>query len=169
MAGIIFADRTNSLIFRSLIIILLFSYGSALNAQSQVDFSGTWTQDNLKSDDFYKSFDIKCTITQTLQTITIKQTFFEKSGTEITTRETSFTLDGKETIKEEQGGINKESAKWSADKKILTTTSTRTVGTDIYGSSTSYSLSGNGLVLTVQTEDVNPIGLSVKQVFNKNK
>jgi hypothetical protein len=169
MTGNIFVKRTHSLILNSLIIILLFSYSSALYSQSPANFSGIWTQDNVKSDDFYKSFDVKCMITQTLQSITIKQTFFDKSGAEIATRESAFTLDGKETSKEEQGGINKESAKWSADKKVLTTMSTRTVGTDVYGSSASYSLSENGLVLTVQTKDVNPLGQTVKQIFNKKQ
>jgi len=88
---------------------------------------------------------------------------------ETVTRESSFNLDGKEVSKEEQGGINKESATWSADKKTLTTKSTRTVGTDVYGSTMAYSLSGDGLVLTQQTEDINPFGPKVKQVFNKKK
>lgn len=122
----------------------------------------------MKSDDFYKAFDVKCTITQTPQTITIKMAFFDKiEKKEIATHDYSFTLDGKETSKEEQGGIDKELAQWSADKKSLTTKSTRTVGSDIYGSTATYSLSGNNLILTVQTSDINPGGLSVKQIFNK--
>jgi hypothetical protein len=164
-----FINRRNNLIFKSFLIISLIFYASALYAQSPVNFSGVWTKDNAKSDDFYKEFDIKFTITQTVQSIKIKQTFFDKSGKEITSNEYSFNLDGKETSKEEQGGINKESAKWSPDKKILTTKSTRTVGNDVYGSSASYSLSDNGLILTVRTSDINPGGLSVMQVFNKNQ
>jgi hypothetical protein len=164
-----FHNCRNNLIFKAFLILSLIFYASALYAQTPVDFSGVWTQDNVKSDDFYKEFNVESTITQTPQSITIKQTFFDKSGTEITSRGNSFTLDGKETSKEEEGGINKELAIWSADKKILTTKSTRTVGTDVYGSTATYSLSENGLVLTVQTSDINPGGLSVKQIFNKKQ
>lgn len=157
----------NNLIFKSLLLVSLFSAVSAIYAQSPTDFSGTWTQDNVKSDDFYKSFNVTCTITQTLQSITIKQTFFDKSGKEITSHDFLFNLDGIEVSKEENEGINKESAQWSPDKKILTTKSTRTVGKDVYGSTASYSLSDNGRVLTVRTSDINPTGMTVVQIFNK--
>jgi len=162
-----FFHLRNSSIFKSFLFLLLISYTSALYAQPLPDFSGVWIQDNVKSDDFYKSFDVKFTITQTPQSINITETFYDKSGSEITTRNKSFTLDGKETSKEEEGGINKESAKWSADKKSLEIKSTRTVGNDEYGSTSTYSLSENGIVLTVQTSDINPFGPSVKQIFNK--
>ena len=156
-------------IFKTFLILLMIPFASALYSQSTSDFSGVWIQDNVKSDDFYKSFDVKFTITQTPQSIKIIETFFDKDGKEITSRDKSFTLDGKEISKEEEGGINKELAKWSADKKTLETKSTRTVGNDVYGSTATYSLSENGLVLTVQTTDINPFGLSVKQIFNKKQ
>lgn len=157
------------MIGKSFIVLTFILTASGLYAQSFTDFSGVWTQDNAKSDDFYKEFNITCIITQTPQTIVFKTTFFEKSGTEITSREASFNLDGKEVSKEEEGGINKDVATWSPDKKTLTTKSTRTVGADVYGSTASYSLSDNGLVLTVKTSDINPGGLSVTQVFNKKQ
>jgi hypothetical protein len=162
-------NRRNNLILKSSLILLLIFGGSALYAQTLADFSGVWTQDNAKSDDFYKDFNVECTIVQTPQSITFKTTFFDKSIKEITSHSNSFNLDGKETSKEEYGGINKESAVWSPDKKILTTKSTRTVGTDVYGSTVTYSLSENGLILTVQTKDINPLGMSVKQIFNKKQ
>jgi len=142
-------------------------WASALYGQKTADLSGVWIQDNEKSDDFYKSFKVTCTITQTSEKITFKNTFTMPGESETVTRESSFNLDGKEVSKEEQGGINKESAIWSADKKTLTTKSTRTVGTDVYGSTMTYSLSADGLVLTQLTEDVNPFGPKVKQIFNK--
>lgn len=164
-----FLHIRKSSIFNSFLILLLITCASALNAQTLPDFTGVWIQDNVKSDDFYKSFDVKFTIAQTPQFINITETFFDKSGSEITTRQKSFTLDGMEISKEEQGGINKESAKWSADKKSLETKSTRTVGIDVYGSTSTYSLSENGIVLTVQTTDINPFGPSVKQILNKKQ
>jgi hypothetical protein len=126
-------------------------------------------QDTTRSDDFYKSFEVKYTITQTPQTFTVKQTFALKDSKESITKDYSFTLDGKVTNMKKESGIEKESAQWSADKKILTTRSTTTYGNDDVGFTETYSLSGNGLVLTVQKSDILPGGLSVKQVFNKNK
>lgn len=153
--------------FKSLLIFLLIIYGASLYGQTSVNFSGLWVMNNAKSDDFYKSFDLTYNITQTPLIITIKQTFFDKSGKEAATRDNSFNLDGKEVNTEEQGGTNKESAIWSNDKKTLTTKSTRTVGKDVYGSTATYSLSDDGLVLTVKISDVNPMGPSVTLVLNK--
>jgi len=151
----------------SLLLTILIS-ASAIYAQSPADFSGIWTQDNVKSDDFYKEFNITCTIKQTMNEITFDETFFSKSGEKITSKTESYTLDGKETSKEEQGGIDKKSAKWSADKKTLTITNTRTVGSEVYGSHRTYSISGNGRLLTIITTDANPLtGLKVTQIFNK--
>ncbi len=157
------------LILKSIMVLSVILWASTLYGQKTADFSGVWIQDNEKSDDFYKSFNVTCTILQTPERITFKTTFSMPGESETVTRESSFNLDGKEVSKEEQGGINKESAIWSADKKTLTTKSTRTVGTDVYGSTMAYSLSVDGLVLTQLTEDINPFGPKVKQVFNKKK
>lgn len=152
----------------SAFVLSLMFCTSVSHAQTPADFSGVWIQDNVKSDDFYKGFDVKCTITQIPQSISIKMAFSDKiEKKEIATHDYSFTLDGKETSKEEYGGINKELAQWSSDKKTLTTKSTRTVGSEVYGSTTTYTLSGDKLVLTVLTSDINPGGLSVKQILNK--
>jgi hypothetical protein len=110
---------------------------------------------------------VKYAITQTPELFTVKQTFSDYNGNEIVTRDFSFTLDGKETSLEKDGGTEKELAEWSADKKILTTRSTRAYGNEVVGSTATYSLSDNGLVLTVKNTDIIPGGLSVKQVFNK--
>ena len=157
------------LIIKSIMVFSMIFWVSTLYGQKPADFSGVWIQDNEKSDDFYKSFNVTCTITQTPEKISFKNTFAMPGESETVTRESSFNLDGKEVSKEEQGGINKESATWSADKKTLTTKSTRTVGTDVYGSTMTYSLSADGLVLTQLTEDINPFGPKVKQIFNKKK
>ena len=157
------------LISKSIMVFSVIFWASTLYGQKPADFSGVWIQDNEKSDDFYKSFNVTCTITQTPEKISFKNTFTMPGESETVTRESSFNLGGKEVSKEEQGGINKESATWSADKKTLTTKSTRTVGTDVYGSTSAYSLSADGLVLTQLTEDINPFGPKVKQIFNKKK
>ncbi len=164
-----FMHFRNNLSFTSIFVLLFFVCASDLFAQSPVNFSGTWTLDNAKSDASFKEYKVICTIKQTTESILIEQTFLMPSGEKVTSPATSYTLDGKETSKEEQGGIDKKSAKWSPDKKILTITNTRTVGTNVYGSNTSYKLSENGLVLTVQTTDINTSnGTILLQVFNKN-
>jgi hypothetical protein len=137
--------------------------------QSPANFSGVWIQDATKSDDFYKSFEVEYTITQTLQTFTVKQTFTFKSSKEIVTNDYSFTLDGKVTNMKKESGIEKELAQWSADKKILTTRSTITYGNEDVGFTETYYLSDNGLVLTAQKSNIIPGLPSVKQVFNKKQ
>jgi hypothetical protein len=160
--------RTNS-ILGLLFAISLLLCSSASFGQSPADFSGVWIQDTTKSDDFYKSFEVKYTITQTLQTFTVKQTFTLKGSNEIVTSDYTFTLDGKVTTMVKESGIEKELAQWSADKKILTTRSTITYGNEDVGFTETYSLSNNGLVLTVLKSNIIPGVPAVKQVFNKKK
>ena len=160
--------RTNS-ILGSLFVLYLLLCSSVSYAQSPANFSGVWIQDTTKSDDFYKSFDVKYTITQTLQTFTVKQTFAVKGSKEIVTSDYSYSLDGKVTNTKKESGIEKNLVQWSADKKTLNTKSTITYGNEDVGFTEAYSLSDNGLVLTVLKSDIIPGALSVKQIFNKKK
>jgi hypothetical protein len=153
----------------SVFVIYLLLCSSASYAQSPSNFSGVWIQDTTKSDDFYKSFDVKYTITQTPQTFTVKQTFSDKSGKEIVTHDYSFTLDGKVTNQQKEYGMEKNLAQWSADKKILNTRSTVTYGNEDVGFTEAYSLSANGLVLTALKSNIIPGVPAVKQVFNKKQ
>jgi hypothetical protein len=160
--------RTNSFLLPLFVLsLLLCSYVS--NGQTPVNFSGVWIQDTIKSDAFYKSFDVKYTITQTAQTIKVEQTFTLKNSTDAITRDYSFPLDGKVTTIQKEGGPEKNSAQWSADKKTLTTRSTITYGNEDVGFTETYSLSDNGLVLTAQKSDIIPGAKSIKLVFNKKK
>lgn len=149
----------------SIMVLLLFS-AMNINAQPLPDFSGIWVQDAARSDDFYKDFNVKSSITQTPQNITIKTTFSDKTGKEMVTRENSFSLDGK-VLTGDDG--SKKSAKWSSDKKTLTTSDTKVYGGDNVGVTTSYTLSGDGKVMIVKTADINPAAKSITQYFNKQK
>jgi len=169
MTGYGFSNCRNNLIFKSFIVLSLFFYTAAVYAQSPPDLSGVWIQDTTKSDDFYKSFDVKYKITQTPQTFTVQQTLSHKSSNESVTRDYSFTLDGKVTSVKKEHGLEKNLAQWSSDKKILNTRSTVAYGNEDVGFTETYSLSDNGLVLTIQKSDIIPGGLLVKQVFNKAK
>jgi hypothetical protein len=149
------------------LFILTVLWSSYLFAQT-ADFSGEWVQDNSKSDPYYRDYNVKLTITQTPQAILIKTTFTDKNGRESSSEE-SFTLDGKEIKKEEYGGINAESTSWSGDNQILTTKTTRTVGSEVYGSTSTYTMSDNGHTLTILTEDIKPGQPSLKQVLSKKE
>ena len=158
--------KTNSIL--GFLFVFSFILCSSVSvAKSPANFSGAWIQDTIKSDDFYKSFEVKYTITQMLQSFKVKQTFVMKGSNEAIDRNYSYSLDGKITTTEKESGTEKNSALWSADKKILTTRSTITYGNDDVGFTETYSLSDNGLVLTVQKSDIIQGALSVKLVFNK--
>jgi hypothetical protein len=145
--------------------VLAFS-ALSLSAQPLPDFSGVWIQDKNKSDDFYKDFNVKCSIIQSKQSFTVKTNFSDNSGSEIASRESTFTLDGKETVDSEG---TKRSAKWSPDKKVLITSDTKNYGGDIVGVTAAYNISENGLVLTVKTSDIKPDVKTITQVFNKKQ
>lgn len=151
----------------TLFIFSLILFSSVSYSQAPANFSGVWVQDTSKSDDFYKKIDVKYSITQTAQTFNVKQIL--SIGTESVTRDYSYTLDGKVTNTKKETGTEKNLAQWSADKKILKTRSTITYGPQDVGFTETYSLSDNGLVLTVQKSDIIEGALSVKQVFNKKQ
>ena len=100
-------NRVNNLVFKSFLILSLFFYSMVLYGQSPVNFSGVWIQDTTKSDDFYKSFEVKYEIKQTLQTFTVKQTLSLKGSNEAVINDYTFTLDGKETTMKKEGGCRK--------------------------------------------------------------
>lgn len=159
----------NALVVKLLLSFTMVFLSVSLSAQKPVDFTGTWIQDNAKSDAMYRTFNVTLVIKQNPQTITFKQTYIGKDGKELTSNSFSFSLDGKEVTKEEGGGINKQSATWSADKKTLTIKYTRTMEKNLYGSTDTYTLSDDGQVLTVKTADINPDGMKATQVLNKKK
>jgi hypothetical protein len=152
-----------------LFVLFLLLFFPVSYAQSPANFSGVWLQDTVKSDDFYKSFEVKYTISQDLRTFNVKQVFTLRGSKETVTDEYIFTLDGKVTSMKKESGTEKELASWSADKKILTTRSTITYGNEDVGFTETYSLSENGLILTVQKANIIPGVPAVKQVFNKTR
>jgi hypothetical protein len=161
-------SRKNYLASGLFIFVLMVLSSTSLSAQSEANFSGVWLQDNSKSDPYYRFYNVKVTITQTPEKINIITVFLNKDGKESTSEE-SFNLDGKEVKKEQYGGTDAMSASWSADKKTLITKTTRTVGSEVYGSTTSYSLSDNGYSLIIQTEDIKPGQPAIKQVLIKKQ
>lgn len=160
--------RTN-FISGSAFVLCFLMFSSVLTGQAPANFAGLWIQDTVKSDKFYKGIEVKYTITQTPQAFTVKQILTIESSKESVINEDSYTLDGKVKIVETENGKSNNSAKWSADKKILTTRSTIFYGTQEVGYTETFSLSDNGRVLTVQKSDIIPEALSIKLVFNKKQ
>lgn len=160
--------RTSS-ISGSLLMLALLLCSSVSNAQSPPNFSGVWIRDTVRSDNFYKTAEVEYTITQTPETFNVKQKFTIIISKEAIIHDYSFTLDGKVKNVESEYGIEKNSVKWSADKKTLTTRSVITYGPDDVGVTETYSLSENGVVLTAVKADIIEGSTPVKMVFNKKK
>jgi hypothetical protein len=124
---------------------------------AQTNFSGTWILDNSKSDAMYRDYKITYSIKQTPQNISLERVYGSPDKTTSAgSNPQIYTLDGKVTSKEEEGGINKSWTKWSADKKVLTISDTRTVGSEVYGSNATHKLSADGSVLTVEVTNARP-------------
>jgi hypothetical protein len=127
-----FSPSKTNIIFGSLVVLYLFLCSSVSDAQSPADFSGLWLMDNSKSDTEFKDYEITLSVKQDLQTITIQRTFVTK-GERTTATPFTFNLDEIVVSKEEYGGINKTSSRWSSDKKVLTLTTMQTVNGTDYG------------------------------------
>jgi len=159
--------RTGHLNFKLLLVLALILSASGLYAQSPSDFSGTWVFDISKSNagegSSFGSSDITHIISQDPSTISIEEIIGQTNiGRNI------FTLDGKETT-EQQGSMKiKKSAAWSQDKKMLTLIEIRTIDAKDYRSDDAYSLSDNGLVLTVQSVIQGP-GFKTTTIWVYNK
>jgi hypothetical protein len=147
-------------------LMLCFLFLNTLVLSAQSGFSGTWIIDHSKSDAEFRDYEITVVITQTAQTFTVEQTLLMKSGEKSVMPATKYSLDGKEVLKEGQGGKERLSVKLSPDKKTLTVKFVRTMDGNDVGSLTVYNLSGNGLVLTVKSSDLTGESPMV-QTYNK--
>ncbi len=149
----------------AMIICALLLNSFAISAQP--DFTGTWILDHSKSDAEFRDYQITCLITQTIKTFTVEQIFVMKNGEKSAMPAVTYNLDGKEITREEQGGKDKFSAKWeSPDQKTLTIKYVKNMAGNDYGSITTYILSENGQMLTINSTDLT--GESpMKQVYNR--
>jgi hypothetical protein len=159
----------NKLIIRLFALLILIFIPLALAGQKPVDFSGTWLQDTSKGNDILKGYRITLTITQTDKTITIKESFLNDKGKEEDSRQSSFSLDGKEATVKEAQWITRITATWSPDKKEITIKTTQTVEKQVIEAYEIYSLSENGLILTIKRYNVQAKDHILISVFNKKK
>lgn len=145
-------------------ILLLNTY--ILSAQLDLDFSGTWILDHSKSDQVFRDVEVTVVITQTEKTFSVEQIIFMKNGEKSATPAVTYNLDGKEVIKEEQGGKDRSSAILSSNRKTLTIKFVRTMNGKDFGSITVYKLSHNAQFLTINSSDLSG-GSPMVQVYRK--
>jgi hypothetical protein len=145
-----------------ILAICVFSLNSlALFAQrtpvfrEQPDFSGTWILDHARSDAEFRDYKMTCIITQKDTLLTVEQILVMKSGEKSSFPAITYNLNGKEEIREEQGGKSKLVAKWaSPDHKTLTIKYMRNLDGNEAGSVTIYKLSENEEFLTIRSSDL---------------
>lgn len=144
--------------FVSLISFFLLSF-SALSAQTPTNFSGKWEFDKSGSDKEETgdaSFDgtIIMEIRQNSATITFTSTFIRPGKKGIDMPADTFFIDGKVTTDNGGTGPAKKYAKWTPDKKILTTNYVMTDSIDgvsqEFLTATTYKLSDDGKTLVVE-------------------
>jgi len=159
----------NKIIIYSLLVLSFLTLNLSAYAQNQSSFAGVWLIDKARSDTLlYKDFKVTRTIKQTAELITIEDLFVTRTGEKFNKKPDTYSLNGKEAVKETDGALDKKSAKWSRDKKTLIIKNTRTVNGKVYGSTDTYSLNANGRIMTVVTKDVNPEEkYQIINVFNK--
>lgn len=170
--------RQGHLITMNLPIILIFLLTTVvLNAQNPTNFSGRWQFDKLKSipDQIEPDYEgtIIMEITQDASTITFGETFIHPDRPDWKTATETYRLDGKEQVTKSGVGTNKNSAKWSPDKKILIITNldrqeSKGVMQDFLVTD-SYQLSDDGKVLTIERYRKNPVTgeTNAKKIYQK--
>jgi hypothetical protein len=125
--------------FPVILAVALFAMPAALNGQgSKVNFSGNWVYNADKSDSGQPQGQLPggmqgrgfgggdFTAKQEGNILTVTRTMSGRDGSSNTVTST-YTLDGKESVNSSGMGESKSVAKWSADGKVLTITTTRTM------------------------------------------
>jgi len=156
---------------------MLLTSSKGLMAQAPTNFSGKWQYDKSKSvvDKLDPKFDgtIILEVTQNATSISFAEIYKRQGAADWKTSADTYTLDGKEKVTKSDIGTSKKTAKWSADKKVLTITNIDTqtlngVLQDFIVIDT-YSLSTDGKILTIERYNKNPVTgeTKAKKVYSK--
>ncbi len=159
------------LVYACLLIFAMVLCSPLSIAQTPTNFSGKWVFDRSKSDpgkgSSFMYDDLIRNIIQNSASISIEETVKIPGGETVSDTQ-KFSLDGKETVEKTDMGTIRKIAKWSENKEILTLTTIMQIDSSDYRGDSSYKLSGDGLILTIRSEFMNPNGAStVIEVFNK--
>ena len=159
------------------LILMFLLFSMTLIAQTPRNFSGKWQFDKTKSilDKVEPNYDgtVVLEINQNSTTITFSEIYIRSGSPDWKTAADSYKLDGKEHVRKYNVGTNKNSVKWSKDKKILTITNidTQTLDgvTQEFLVTDSYKLSDDGKTLTIERYRKNPITgeIKAKKVYLK--
>ena len=146
-------------------LCLLFIIGHVYAGEKGVDFSGVWAFNESKSnlgDDNRRRGDLKLTVKQEDNSLTVDRVRQNRQGEEVTTNE-KYTLDGKEC--KNMGSRDRETfsvVNWTEDKKGLSIKSTRSVErqgeTFEIKTDEGWSLSEDGKTLTIDYTSTSPRG-----------
>jgi hypothetical protein len=138
------------------------------------DFSGQWTlnesKSNLGEGRIFSAANMK--VTQEGNTLTIERTRTGRNGEARTTSET-LTMDGKENISEGENRTSSTTVTWSEEGSTLTIKSKRGFNrqgeTFEMNTTETWSLSGDGKTLTIQSDSSSAMGdRSATLVYDKN-
>ncbi|MHC1704516.1 MAG: hypothetical protein AB9846_11460 [Tenuifilaceae bacterium] len=152
-------------IIRVSIIFVFLLTSITLYAQTPTNYSGKWEFDKTNSilDRVEPNYEgtIILEITQNATTITFIEVYKQPGSPDFKSAPESYKLDGKEQIKTSDIGTNKNSAKWSADKRVLTITNTDTQTLDgalkDFIVIDNYKLSDDKKTLTIERYRKNPV------------
>jgi hypothetical protein len=142
-------------------------------AFGQANFTGSWAFNESKSnlgEGQFRMYSPTLTITQDANTFSIERSFRNQDGDEMKTTE-KYTLDGKESVNPVWNTSKKSVATWSADKNVLTVTSSMVF--EFNGESNeiktveNYSLT-DGKLMTIDSKSTSSRGERVtKLVYDK--
>lgn len=159
----------------SLTIMLALITPVMMNAQAgKSNFTGTWTFNAEKSElgqgdqggqrgrmgggDFVAK--------QDANSLTVERTRANRDG-ETTTTTTKYTLDGKETVNSTGRGESKSTAKWSADGKTLTISTTSSFNDNEFTTTQTWTLN-DAKTLTISSTRPSQDGqVATKMVYDK--
>lgn len=169
--------QNNILIIKVSIIFLSIFFNMPLNAQNPVNFSGRWEYDKLTSSPttIESKYDgtVYLQITQDSYTIRFGETWVKPGNEDFETAIDSLSMDGVERTRKSEIGTSKRSAKWSKDFKVLRinnldTQKLKGVLQNFFVSD-SYSLTDDGLILTMERYAKNPVTgeTTAKKVYRK--
>ena len=159
------------------LLFLLFTVLSQTVITAQTNFSGNWEFDKTQSSGDLTELTYDGTVimhvSQKLSVLNVGETWKNKDNPDFNTADDTYNLDGKEQTTKSDFGTQKKTARWSADKKILTISITDIQ--ELNGKmqeflvEDTYKLSDDKKTLTVERYSKNPVTgeTRAKKVYRK--
>lgn len=145
---------------------------STLFTQSPINFSGKWIFNQSKSKaaegTSFSGSEVILEISQNQDSVKITKIIKTPGGVNIDTTFDAFVLDSKEKVTKEASLVTKRTGKWSVDKKKIILSKTVSLGSNVYTTEDTYTLSDNGKVLTIKSSEImNSKKGNILLVYNK--